>query len=99
MRKLFGIVMAGMLAAVGAGTAEARVVPEVKQFMTEEIHKQAVSFQRSQLSGNDPQKAFARAAEASYSLGTFALRLRGEVGFTFGFGNVKLVPTAEFFWM
>lgn len=98
MQTISKLALGLSLALGGAGAAEAKVIPEVRQFMAQEIHKQAVIVRQGQL-GQDQRRVFAPATEANYSLATFALRLRGEVGFDVGFGTVKVVPTAEFFWM
>ena len=100
MKTLIGAALAALYLAAGAETAEAKVIPEVRQFMTTEIGKQAHAARLGTPGGSEQRLMFAPAAESSYSLATFALRVRGEIGFDVGgFANIKVVPLAEFFWM
>lgn len=99
MKKIF-LVALGMTALVTTGTAEARIIPEVRQFVQEEVSKQAASEKLRAREGKQSRRAFARPLEGSFALSTFALRVRGEVGFDVGgIANIKVVPSVEFFWM
>lgn len=100
LTRVANAMIGGLLVTLGtAGTAEAKVIPEVKQFLNAEIGKQAAVEQLRAREGKGAYRAFAAPLEAGYAMSTFALRVRGELGFSVGFADVKVVPSVEFFWM
>jgi hypothetical protein len=77
---------------VSAGAASAQPVPEVQQFLTEELAK--LDTVAPPLPGGDKD---ARPL-GDFELALIRLRIKAEFGFDVGVGRVTLEPVAEFFW-
>ena len=88
--------LALVLTGLSAGSAQARNIPEVRRFMTEEITRIAHALQESDGTMGSPIGP--HSTYSNFQLSVFRLRIKAGIGFDVFFGRLTLEPQIELFW-
>ena len=94
MNKAFLLIIA--LLGVQSVPAQAKVIPEVRRFMTDEIKKIAVGLRDPDGNMETPQPG--PVGNGFAELAVFRLRIKAGFGFDVFFGWLTLEPQIELYW-